>query len=320
MDIANFENSPISAADAERIEILFDGKYRLVSPVSKRTKSRVYKGVCAQTGDPLAVKIQDLERGIKGPVAEAISQRLHLFRKIDHPHVTNCVDATFLSPEGTMVMIMDWVEGLSLDSYIEANEDKITIGGLVELLMQVADGIDEIHRHRVIHRDIKPQNVMVHASNRVAKVSDLGVAMGNREGTAANTKTQSCGTPAYMAPEQIIGTSFGNAVDIYSFAVMIYHLLTKCYPFDAKTTQEFVYAHIHADPVPIRWRNRNFPSQLDATLARSLSKPPMLRHQTATELMAEVQEALHPYTPLRLVSYFDGSFSRFSSGEVPINF
>ncbi len=128
------------------------------------------------------------------------------------------------------------------------------------------------------------------------------------------------GTPAFVAPEQIFSARFGPEADIFALAMTIYVILARAPAYDARTPREHLFAHIHRDPIPLRRRNRSWPAELDRALARSLSRHPGERHPSADQLAADVATALRPHTPLRLISFFDGSLSRFSSGEIPINF
>jgi len=216
-------------------------------------------------------------------------------------------------------VVMEYVPGPTLSRYFIQQENRLTIGAVLDILRQVARGIDALHGEGFIHRDLKPDNIFINNLTRATKIGDFGLIVAVEE-MGIGPVEESCGTPAFIAPEQIIGTGYGQSVDIYAFAMTIYSLLTRCLPFDVYTTQDLLYAHINSPAIPMRRRNRSWPSELDAAIMKSVSKIPYLRHPSAMALMDDVSRALETFTPFRLSSFFDGSLSLQSGADIPVNF
>jgi serine/threonine protein kinase len=239
--------------------------------------------------------------------------------RLDHPNVVRVLGCGCNREERLAFLIMEHVDGTNLRSYVEELGDNLTVGGALQLITQVAEGLDEIHASNLIHRDIKPDNIFVSRQTGIAKIGDFGLSVTLLDfADRLDVGRDAYGTPAFVAPEQIIGTAFDRRVDIYSFAMTVYYILTGVVAYDYRTERELLYAHIHQDPVMPSRRNSSWPEALDAALARSLSKHPERRHLNALTLAREVQRALEAFTPLRLSSFRHGTLAPQSSTEVSI--
>ncbi|MEO8377179.1 MAG: serine/threonine-protein kinase, partial [Candidatus Sumerlaeota bacterium] len=211
-------------------------------------------------------------------------------------------------------------DGPTLQEYVTEVANEITIRRLLQLLSNISHGLDEIHSHKMIHRDIKPDNVFISRSDLTPKIGDFGLSLTQLDfNDRLNVGIDAHGTPAYIAPEQIIGTSFDRRVDIYAFAMMVYYLLTQRFAYDFSSERDLLMAHIHQQPIPPSRRNPKWPESLDKSLVRSLSKNPERRHPSAQSLMRDVEQALAPFTPMRLASWQSPDFQRNPRGpEVAI--
>jgi serine/threonine-protein kinase len=233
-----------------------------------------------------------------------------------HPNLVEVLEITTEETDQELLVftVMERISGSSLRD-VAFNTERLTIGGLLDLLRGVASAIDFLHEHRVVHRDVKPDNILVQDEPMIAKLGDFGIALTSEEIEAAGVR-DAFGTPGFMAPEQILATHFGTAVDIYAFAMCIYVLLTQRLAFDADDSRDLLLSHLHREPIPIHHRNRNWPVSLHKALSRSLAKNPEDRHPTAKALITEVADSLQTFTPFRLSTYLSGTFS---SGEVAVN-
>lgn len=293
-------------------------RYAITSLLHQLKNRRVYSATCKETGKPVIMKVLSAGGGPKERFEER--QRLFdFFIKFHHPNVISLLEAVADSSGRNYYLVMERAEGETLRQYVEMNQQDLTVGGFLDILRGVAAGIDALHREGVVHRDIKPDNVFVSSKPRVPRIVDLDSAMGLQQVEETGVPDPS-GTPAFIAPEQIIGANFGPPADIYAFAMSIYVLMARNIAFEAKTCRELLYAHVHSTPIPLCLRNNNWPLAVQAVMEKSMSKKPEKRHASATQLVAEMQNALQAFTPFRISSYFDGSLSRFNSGEIPINF
>lgn len=319
MDDSSVQIARLNAQLLERFANLLDPDYRLGELLGVGSTGSVYSGVRRSCNRPVAIKLQPmLGSHAKGREAQQLA-RLKSCVRIVHPNVVRTEEIRVDPRDAFYAVVMERVPGPTFREFLFSQAHATTIGGLIDVLFQIAAGIDELHANGIIHRDIKPDNLFLVLPERRAKVGDFGIAVRSEE-IRVSGSVDAWGSPAYVAPEQIIGTFFGPRVDIYSFAMTLYVLTTRCVPYEVQSARELLYAQVDRTPIPLRRRNRAWPVRLDAAVMRSLSKDPSERHATATDLMDEVAGSLAAYTPLRLSSYFDGSLSQLSSGEIPINF
>ncbi len=294
-------------------------RYFLFDPVGSGEQSIVFEAIRKLDSSSAAVKYMSLSSCLDDAEHSRVLERIDAFYKIQCPWVIATHESIITHKRDGIILVMEFFEGESLDAYIRNNEELVTLGHLIGLLRQGAEGLDSLHRSGVIHRDIKPHNFLVSPLSKIMKISDLGLAMTISE-TTKGTSTHSAGSPAFMAPEQITGIQLTPAADVYSFAMSIYYLLSRKIAFESSDARQLLYAHMNEAPLPLRHWNRSWPIELDRCLSRSLAKNPEERHTTATALVAEVAESLSAFTPLRLSSFFGGSMSNQARREIPVNF
>lgn len=248
--------------------------------------------------------------------SKCLPARLAAARSLRHPNLVEVyAEGTATTDQGNFhYSLMEHLDGGTIHHLAHETPDHLTVGGLIEMLRGVASAIDALHSCGVLHRDIKPGNILVDRRTGVAKLGDLGIARPFADLDDAGPE-EAQGTPAFMAPEQITSNRYGPAVDVYALAITTYFLLTRHYPFEFSTPLQALYAHINDTPIPIVRRNRNWPIGLSKVLQRSLAKEPQERHESASRLVRDVAIELAAYTPYRLSTYLDG---RFSSVEIPL--
>ncbi len=304
----------------ERLEELLGYKFRGFQPLASGPRSQTF--LASSLEDRLAVAVKVFRYGTDAVEEKRVGKMMNLLGdclRLDHPNVVRVLGCGCNREERLAFLIMEHVDGTNLRSYVEELGDNLTVGGALQLITQVAEGLDEIHASNLIHRDIKPDNIFVSRQTGIAKIGDFGLSVTLLDfADRLDVGRDAYGTPAFVAPEQIIGTAFDRRVDIYSFAMTVYYILTGVVAYDYRTERELLYAHIHQDPVMPSRRNSSWPEALDAALARSLSKHPERRHLNALTLAREVQRALEAFTPLRLSSFRHGTLAPQSSTEVSI--
>ncbi|MEP6834161.1 MAG: WD40 repeat domain-containing serine/threonine protein kinase, partial [Gemmatimonas sp.] len=192
--------------------------------------------------------------------------------------------------DGFLFFVMPYVKGQSLRERL-AREGELPINEAVRLIMEVVDALTEAHAHGVVHRDIKPDNVML--SGRHALVTDFGVAKAVSEATGRNTITTlgvALGTPTYMSPEQAAADPHvDHRSDIYSVGVMAYEMLSGRPPFTGATQQQILAAHITEAPDSVSKRRESIPLALEQIVMRCLAKRPADRFQSASELYSQLE-------------------------------
>jgi serine/threonine-protein kinase len=204
-----------------------------------------------------------------------------------HPAIVAVYDAGEL--EDMLYIAMQYIEGEDLGTLIR-RDGALPPDRAVVLLEQVAAGLDVAHAGEVVHRDVKPENVMV-AGER-AYVTDFGLTRQLSSQTVLTAKGQFVGTIAYVAPEQIQGKPPHPSADIYAFGCMAYHVLAGSPPFDRDSMMEILSAHL-SDPVPlISVRNPELPAALDAVMSRALAKSADERYPDCASLVRDMKAAL----------------------------
>ena len=225
--------------------------------------------------------------------AGRFAREIEVAARLQHPNILPLLDSG--EAEGFFFYVMPFVEGESLRDRL-ARGGELPIHDAVRILVEVADALSHAHAHGVVHRDIKPDNIML--SGRHALVADFGVAKAVTEATGRQVLTSAgvaLGTPAYMAPEQATADPHqDHRVDIYALGVLGYELLTGRAPFSATTAQEMLAAHVTADPEPLEQYRPTVSPALAAVVMKCLAKKPADRWQTAEELLQHLEPLTTP--------------------------
>jgi serine/threonine protein kinase len=214
-------------------------------------------------------------------------REIKIIAQLQHPNILPLHDSG--ETQGFLYYVMPFVEGESLREKL-ARDGQLPIGDALRILREVVDALAAAHTHGVVHRDIKPDNVML--SGRHAQVMDFGVAkaLSNAGGEKLTTVGVAVGTPQYMAPEQATAEEhIDHRADIYAVGVLAYEMLAGEPPFTGKTAQAVLSAHVIEQPVDLRERRRSVPPPLAEAVMRCLAKNPADRWQSADELLRHLE-------------------------------
>lgn len=258
-----------------------NGRYRLDEMIGEGGMAVVYRGYDLVLGRVVAVKVLREQYGNDRNFLLRFNREAQSAAKLSHPHIANVYD---VGHDGdTHYIVMEYVNGPNLKDLIR-RQGPFTVDGAAFVLRQVAEALDAAHRHGLVHRDIKPQNILVD-ENGQAKVVDFGIAKGLTDTNLTETGT-GMGTVHYVSPEQARGERATPASDIYSTGVVLYEMLTKELPFDADTPVGVAMQHVSAaPPSPIEF-NHSIPPEVEAIVMRALAKDPAERFPTAMALAA----------------------------------
>jgi len=225
--------------------------------------------------------------------AGRFAREIEVAARLQHPNILPLLDSGEV--KGFFYFVMPYVEGESLRDRL-ARSGEFAIPDAVRIMMEVADALSHAHAHGVVHRDIKPDNVLL--SGRHALVADFGVAKAVSEATGQKVLTSAgvaLGTPAYMAPEQATADPHqDHRVDIYALGVLAYELLTGRPPYAASTAQEMLAAHVTAVPEPVERHRPAVSAALAQIVMKCLEKKPADRWQTADELLQHLEPLATP--------------------------
>ncbi len=265
------------------INELFDGRYRIVRKLGTGGMANVYLAEDEVLGRRVAIKILDDRHAGDDQFVERFRREAKNAASLSHPNIVSIYDRG--EAEGTYYIAMEFLDGRSLKELIVAR-GPAPIQIAIDYARQILAAIRFAHRHGIVHRDIKPHNVLVDGEGRL-KVTDFGIA---RAGASQMTEAGSIiGTAQYLSPEQAKGAPVDQSSDLYSVGVVLYELLTGVVPFSGETPVEIAMKHLSRVPDPPSSKRAEIPRDLDLVVMRALAKDPSERYQSADEMDADLR-------------------------------
>jgi serine/threonine-protein kinase len=263
------------------------GRYKIIAEIGQGAMGTVYKAV-----DPIidrTVAIKTINLNLSKQELEEYEQRfqqeIKAAGRLNHPNIVTIYDVG--KTDQCAYMAMEFLEGQELKDII-ASGKLLPCGEVVDITAMVADGLWFAHQQDIVHRDVKPSNIMV-MKGGIAKITDFGIA--RLPNSAVKTMTGLIlGSPRYMSPEQVIGKSIDARSDIFSLGVVLYEALTGVAPFDGDNVNAIMYATVNTTPPPPSSHNRLIPAMLDLIVAKAMAKLLEDRYQTIKELGDDLRE------------------------------
>jgi beta-lactam-binding protein with PASTA domain/tRNA A-37 threonylcarbamoyl transferase component Bud32 len=266
-------------------ETIVDGRYRILHRVGSGGMAEVYCAQDLQLGRKVALKVLYRRFAEDQEFVERFRREASSAAGLQHQHVVSVYDRG--EYDGTYYIAMEYLDGRSLKTIIR-EEAPLEPDRAIDLAIQVLRAARFAHRRGIIHRDFKPQNVIVDAEGR-AKVTDFGIA---RAGASDMTQTGSImGTAQYLSPEQAQGEAVSAASDLYSIGIIVYEMLTGRVPFEGQSAVTIALKQVNEPPVPPSAYNPAVSPALEAAVLRALEKHPALRYQDADEFIAALEDA-----------------------------
>jgi len=266
------------------IDTLFDGRYLITRKLGSGGMANVYLAQDQELGRRVAIKILDDRHARDEQFVERFRREAQNAGGLSHPNIVSIYDRG--DSEGTYYIAMEHVEGRTLKELIVARGPS-PIGIAIDYTRQILSALRFAHRNGIVHRDIKPHNVIVDGEGRV-KVMDFGIA---RAGAASQmTEAGSIiGTAQYLSPEQARGAPVDQTSDLYSTGIVLYELLTGSVPFTGETPVEIAMKHLSQAPVPPSTHRPEVPRDLDYVVLRALAKDPADRYHSAEEMDSDLE-------------------------------
>src|SRR5437763_3239999 len=259
-------------------------RYEITGELGKGAMGRVYKAVDPTIERTVALKTMRLD--VHGLETDEMLRRFkneaRLAGVLNHGNIVTIYDAG--EENGLFYIAMEYIEGVTLHSVLNQRKT-LPAEDIINISKQICAGLDHAHHHGVIHRDVKPANVMLEPDG-TAKIMDFGIA---KSGGGLTSTGQVLGTPNYMAPEQVRGHALDGRTDLFSFGVMLYEMTTGEKPFAGTNVTTIIYKIIHENPVPPRELDVTIHPGLDKVIMKALAKKPEDRYQTGAELARELQ-------------------------------
>jgi serine/threonine-protein kinase len=273
------------AASDTLIDQVFDGRYRVLRKLGTGGMANVYLAEDQELGRSVAIKMLDERHSQDEQFVERFRREAKNAAGLSHPNIVSIYDRG--QAEGTYYIAMEYLEGRTLKELL-VTRGPTPLPVAIDYTRQILSALGFAHKHGIVHRDIKPHNVVVAPDGRL-KVTDFGIA---RSGTSQMTETGSIiGTAQYLSPEQAKGAPVTPASDIYSVGIVLYEMLTGSVPFTGDTPLEIAMKHLSTTPLPPSEKRQEVPPELDAIVLRALAKDPAQRYQSADEMDADLARA-----------------------------
>ena len=275
------------------------GRYEIAAEIGRGAMGTVYKA-----HDPLierTVALKTIRLDLSHQARQVFEERFYREAKsagrLNHPNIVTIYDVG--ETDGSAYIAMEYLEGESLDMLLD-NHIRLSVARIAHITLQIANGLAYAHQHGVIHRDVKPANIILMRSGRVVKITDFGIA---HIPTGGQTEDGTLlGSPRYMSPEQVQGRAVDGRSDVFSLGVVLYEMLTGRTPFTGDNLSTILFNIMNFEPAPPSSVNQDVPQPFDQIIMRALSKQPVERYQTARDMAADLR-ALRSVTPAEIQSF-----------------
>ena len=265
--------------------------YKVEALIGRGGMGAVYRAEEEGLGRKVALKVIAPELAQDDRFRERFLRESRIAASLDHPHVIPIYQAG--DEDGLLFLAMRYVEGTDL-ARVVAEDGALETRRAVDLLSQVAEALDAAHEKGLVHRDVKPSNVLIAeaAGREHCYLGDFGLTKRTGSLSGVSVAGEIVGTLEYVAPEQITGNPLDERSDVYSLGCVLYECLTGQSPFPRATDVALLWAHVHEEPTPPSKAKPELPKELDTVLTRALAKEPGRRYRSAGELVAATRSAL----------------------------
>ena len=269
------------------IGVVLDGRYELVDSVGQGGMALVYKAIDRRTGHYVAVKILRPEFSQDREYFNRFQREAIAVSKMNHHNIVNLLDVG--QQDNMRYLVMEYVDGRTLKNVIQ-QKGALSANVTAQIALRILSALQHAHNKGIIHRDIKPQNILVHADGHI-KVTDFGIARVVGANTISS-KDSIMGSAQYFSPEQAKGETVTFASDLYSVGVVMYEMLTGQPPYQGDNSVAVAMQHIRGSYQPIHTLNPDVPAALEKVVEKAMSTRPENRYQTAVEMAQDIQRAM----------------------------
>ena len=263
-------------------------RYEIIMKIGSGGMADVYKAKDHVLNRLVAIKVLKQEYSTDATFVKKFREEAQSAAGLSHPNIVNVYDVG--EDDGVYFIVMELVQGITLKNYIDM-KGKLDIREALNISVQIASGLSAAHENRIIHRDIKPQNIIMSRDGKV-KVTDFGIA---KVADSTTVTTTAAGTVHYISPEQARGGYSDERSDIYSLGITMYEMVTGRVPFEGETNVAVALMHIQSEITPPRQLEPSIPVSFEKIILKCTQKKPERRYASARELIADLRKVLtHP--------------------------
>ena len=267
------------------VGVIIGERYEVVSRIGSGGMADVYKAKDHKLNRFVAMKVLKPEFSADTNFIRKFQREAQAAAGLAHPNVVNVFDVG--EDHGVNYIVMELVEGITLKEYI-SKKGKLTVKEATSIAIQVSMGLEAAHNRNIVHRDIKPQNIIISTDGKV-KVTDFGIA---RVATSNTISTNAMGSVHYSSPEQVRGGYSDFKSDIYSLGITMYEMVTGRVPFDGDTTVAIAIKHLQDEMAPPSKYVPDLPHSLEEIILKCTQKSPDRRYSTLAELINDLKHSL----------------------------
>lgn len=265
--------------------MLLSERYEIIDKVGSGGMADVYNAKDTRLNRNVAIKVLKQEYSNDAKFVSKFRVEAQSVAGLSHPNIVNVYD---VGEDDTLYyIVMELVEGITLKKFIE-KKGRLEINEAIGIGIQIAQGIEEAHKNNIIHRDIKPQNIIISKEGKV-KVTDFGIA---KAATSNTITSNAMGSVHYISPEQARGGYSDEKSDIYSLGVTLYEMLLGKVPFQGESTVTVAFAHVHEEAVPLEEMDPSIPRSLSKIVQKCMQKKPDMRYESAGALIMDLRRAV----------------------------
>lgn len=271
------------------IGLMINERYKIKSEIGGGGMSHVYLADDIILKNEVVVKILRSDLAKNESYIRRFKREGQAVSSLSHPNIVSIFDVG--EENGSNFLVMEYVKGMTLKEYINLYSP-MAIEQIIELFGQIFSAVELAHYHNIVHRDIKPQNILI-SNDGVVKITDFGIAMAGTSETMTRTNAEMLGSVQYVSPEQVKGHKADYRSDIYSLGIVLFEMLTGEVPFTGDTTVSIALKHIQEVVPSIRNMNVMIPQSLENVVLRATAKNPQNRYQSIREMRSDLETSFN---------------------------
>lgn len=268
---------------------LLGGRYKIISLLGEGGMANVYLAEDIILKRKVAVKVLRLDLQKDPQTIQRFQREALSISELSHPHIVSIFDVG--SDHNRHYLVMEYVDGPDLEEYIQKNKP-LSLKTVINIMDQILDAMALAHKHNVIHRDLKPQNILLDKKGNV-KIVDFGIAVALNQSTMTQTNT-AMGSVHYMSPEQARGSLATKQSDIYSLGIILYEMLMGQVPFGGENAVAVALKHFQEKTPSLRDKNPDIPQALENVVFKATAKDPRDRYKSVLEMKRDLDSCLDP--------------------------